>query len=121
AGVSHAASAPGVPGLPEEVPPAALAPAPELPAADGWPFSEDFSSTSGTSRLDGGALLWTDYLYDDTGAGDYTYSGADTGANGADIFRAGIGVDATDSYWRVDWNTLIDPDVPIAAWALDTD
>ena len=41
--------------------------------------------------------------------------------NGADIFRAAIGLDSAASYWRVDWNTLVDPKVPIAEWTFDTD
>src|SRR5262249_18014677 len=41
--------------------------------------------------------------------------------NGADIFRAGVGLKGGFTYWRVDWTTLADPNVPIAEWALDTD
>lgn len=108
-------------GLPDGVTPAALAPEPELPAPAGWNFSEAFPRTSGTSRMDAGALLWSDWLYDDTGAGAFTYVDEAAASNGADIFRAGIASDATNSYWRVDWNTLVDPDVPIAAWTFDTD
>ncbi|MGO1848944.1 alpha/beta hydrolase-fold protein [Microbacterium sp.] len=108
-------------GMPGGVPEAALRSEPQLPAPAGWDFSDDFSRTSGTSRLDDGALLWTDWLYDDTGTGDFTYDDPDAGANGADVFRAGVAVDETQTHWRVDWNTLIDPDVPIAAWAFDTD
>ena len=37
------------------------------------------------------------------------------------MFRAAIAGDATHTYWRVDWNTLIDPAVPVATWAFDTD
>lgn len=92
-------------GLPPGMPAAALAAEPPLPAADGWPFPEDFSRISGTSRLDAGALLWTDWLYDDTGAGDYTYSAPEAAANGADVFRAAVAIDAEQTYWRVDWNT----------------
>jgi LPXTG-motif cell wall-anchored protein len=108
-------------GLPPGMPAAALAAEPPLPEADGWPFSEDFSRISGTSRLDAGALLWTDWLYDDTGAGDYTYSAPEAAANGADVFRAAVAVDAEQTYWRVDWNTLADATVPVAAWTFDTD
>jgi len=108
-------------GIPASAPPAAHADEPALPAAEGWPFSEAFSRTSGTSRYDAGALLWSDWLYDDTGAGNYTYADAAAGANGADVFRAAVATDGEDTYWRVDWNTLIDPDVPIAAWTFDTD
>ena len=55
------------------------------------------------------------------GRGDFTYASPDAGANGADAFRAAIAGDATHTYWRVDWNTLIDPAVPVATWAFDTD
>src|SRR5436189_298101 len=41
--------------------------------------------------------------------------------NGADIFRAAVADDGSSSWWRVDWNTLVDRTVPIAEWALDTD
>ncbi|HEY1634557.1 MAG TPA: hypothetical protein VGL48_10875 [Acidimicrobiales bacterium] len=41
--------------------------------------------------------------------------------NGADIFRAAVGLTLTDTWWRVDWNTLAGPRIPIAEWALDTD
>ena len=41
--------------------------------------------------------------------------------NGADIFRAGVGLSSGYSYWRVDWVTLADPSVPVAEWAFDTD
>ena len=33
----------------------------------------------------------------------------------------GIGRDSAASYWRVDWNTLADPAVPIIAFAIDAD
>ncbi|HVA61793.1 MAG TPA: peptidase [Mycobacteriales bacterium] len=41
--------------------------------------------------------------------------------DGADIFTAAVGLTGADSYWRVDWNTLTDPTVPIAEWTFDTD
>ena len=41
--------------------------------------------------------------------------------NGADIFRAAVGLTRHASYWRVDWNTLANPTVPIAEWTFDTD
>src|SRR6476469_9074457 len=56
-----------VDGMPEGVPPAALKPEPELPAPAGWPFGEEFPRTCGTSRFAGGALFWSDFLYDDHG------------------------------------------------------
>ncbi|MDQ0643223.1 alpha/beta hydrolase-fold protein [Microbacterium murale] len=118
---SVAADAPADSGMPDGVPAAASAAEPTLPDAQGWEFSEEFPRTSGTSRLIDGALLWADWLYDDTGAGDYTYSAAEAASNGADIFRAGVAADEDNTYWRIDWNTLVDADVPIAAWTFDTD
>ena len=122
--------------MPEGVPPAALAPEPVLPAPSGWPFGEEFPRTCGTGRVAGGAIFWTDFLYDDHGAtgvpvgvlqdglappaGTYTYPEGAAAGNGADIFRAGIGLTKTDSWWRVDWNTLVNPSIPIALFALET-
>lgn len=120
-GALSTAGAPTTPGMPKGAPAAATADEPELPDALAWDFSEEFPRTSGTSRLADGALLWADWLYDDTGAGDYTYTAAEAASNGADIFRAGVAADEHSTYWRVDWNTLVDADVPIAAWTFDTD
>jgi hypothetical protein len=125
-----------IPGLPAAAPPAAHQAEPKLAKPRGWPFSESFSRTSGTGRLAGGASYWTDFVYDDHGAvgvergqtsslaptiGTYTYPAGAAHGNGADIFRAAIGLDQGASYWRVDWTTLADTRVPIAEWALDTD
>lgn len=131
-------------GMPSDVPAAASDPPPSLPgpSSTAWPFPNTFSPTSGTGHLDGGASLWTDFVYDDYGAsspeglptssddqssslagrqGDYVYPAGAADNNGADIFRAGIGVKGGFTYWRVDWVTLADPKIPIAEWALDTD
>lgn len=124
-------------GMPEGVPPAALRPEPQLPAPAGWPFGEEFPRTCGTARFAGGALFWTDFIYDDHGAtgilvdvptggltpprGTYVYPDGPAARNGADIFRVGIGLTETDTWWRVDWNTLIDPSVPVALFTFDTD
>jgi hypothetical protein len=133
-----------VAGLPRGVPKAALLAEPRLPEPTHavWPFPSDFSRTSGTGRLDGGALLWTDWVYDDHGAaaptglplsfgatvsllaptqGLASYPDGPARGNGADIFRAGVGLTAAASYWRVDWNTLVNPAVPLAVWTFDTD
>src|SRR5438094_678957 len=130
--------APSLPaGMPDGVPPAALKPEPALPVPAGWPFPEAFPRTSGSVRLAGGALEWSDFLYDDHGAkgepvdfpvaglaasaGTYTYPTDAAHLNGADIFRTAVGLTTDASWWRVDWNTLVDPNVPIAEFALATD
>ena len=126
-----------VDGMPEGVPPAARRPEPRLPAPAGWPFGEEFPRTCGTGRFAGGALFWTDFLYDDHGAtgvlvdiptgglvpprGTYVYPAGPAARNGADIFRVAVGLTETDTWWRVDWNTLLDPSVPIALFTFDTD
>ncbi len=126
-----------VSGLPSGVPAAARRPEAALPTPKGWPFAESFPHTSGTERLGGGASYWSDFLYDDHGAatvpqptgaianlaptdGSYTYPDGPAAMNGADVFRNAVGLDAGASYWRVDWNTLQDPSVPVAVWGLDT-
>ena len=126
-----------VDGMPEGVPAAARRPEPALPAPAGWPFGEEFPRTCGTSRFAGGAVFWTDFLYDDHGAtgvlvdiptgglvpprGTYVYPAGPAARNGADIFRVAVGLTETDTWWRVDWNTLLDPSVPIALFTFDTD
>ena len=118
------------------MPPAARRPEPPLPDANGWPFSEGFSQTSGAGRTVAHAFLWTDFLYDDNGAttgpatgesagaypfGTYQYPNENQAGNGADIFRAGVAADGGATWWRVDWNTLVNRRVPAAAFALDLD
>ena len=109
-----------VDGMPEGVPAAALRPEPALPAPAGWPFGEEFPRTCGTSRFAGGALFWTDFLYEDHGAtgvpvdiptgglvpprGTYVYPAGPAARNGADIFRVAVGLTDTHTWWRVDWN-----------------
>jgi pimeloyl-ACP methyl ester carboxylesterase len=142
--VSGVAGAQVPAGMPADVPAAASTRAPSLPepSSTAWPFPSAFPETSGAGRLDGGASLWTDFIYDDYGAsgpqglpassfaessglagrqGDYVFPSGPADNNGADIFRAGVGLKGGFSYWRVDWVTLADPSVPIAEWALDTD
>ena len=124
-------------GIPVGAPAAASAAEPGLPAPRGWPFPEAFPRTSGTGRLAGGAFFWTDFLYDDHGAkgiegsapisplaptvGTYTYASGSADGNGADIFRAAVGLDPHATYWRVDWVSLPDPQIPIAEWTIDSD
>ncbi len=149
--VTHRAAAPGAtgsvpgqPGLPLGAPPAATGPEPTLPEPSraAWPFPSSFPRTSGTGRLAGGAALWTDFVYDDHGPssllglptgsssntsnlaatqGVYSYPAGSAKGNGADVFRSAVAADSTSSYWRVDWNTLADPTVPLAEWTIDTD
>ncbi|HEV7887491.1 MAG TPA: alpha/beta hydrolase-fold protein, partial [Acidimicrobiales bacterium] len=130
------AAGPDLSDLPDRVPPAATAAEPALPIPSGWPFADAFPRTSGTSRLTSGALEYSDFLYDDHGArgvnrsfpvaglapsdGTYEYASADARKNGADIFRVGIGRDGDASYWRVDWTTLVNPDIPVAEFAIDS-
>ena len=124
-------------GMPEGVPPAALAPEPQLPVPAGWPFGEEFPRTCGTGRFAGGALFWTDFIYDDHGAtgalvsvptgglapprGTYVYPAGAAARNGADIFRVAIGLTETDTWWRIDWNTLLDSSIPVGLFTFDTD
>jgi Putative esterase len=125
-----------VDGMPEGAPPAARQPEPQLPVPSGWPFGEQFPRTCGTSRVAGGALFWTDFLYDDHGAtglpvgdlkiqapprGTYVYPDGPAAGNGADIFRVAIGLTETHTWWRVDWNTLVEASVPMALFTFDTD
>lgn len=124
-----------VDGMPEGVPPAARRPEPRLPVPPNWPFGEEFPRTCGTGRLAGGAVFWTDFLYDDHGAtglpvgdlkiqapprGTYVYPDGPAAGNGADIFRVAIGLTETHTWWRIDWNTLVDASVPIALFTFDT-
>ncbi len=144
AGAAPALAQSSVPGLPADVPAAASQAPPALPepSSTAWPFPSNFSPTSGTGHLAGGASLWSDFIYDDYGAsgvqglptssydqssglagrqGGYVFPSGPARNNGADIFRAGVGLHGGFSYWRVDWTTLADPSVPIAEWTFDTD
>jgi predicted esterase len=135
-------SVPGIPGLPTGVPGAASAAEPALPqpSSSEWPFPSDFSRTSGTGVLSGGASLWTDFLYDDHGPlgspvgiadnlkvsllaevhGGFEYPEGEADKDGADIFTAAVGYTREATYWRVDWNTLANADIPIAEWTFAT-
>ena len=53
--------------------------------------------------------------------GTYVYPDGPAAGNGADIFRVAVGLTETDTWWRVDWNTLLDASVPIALFTFDTD
>jgi hypothetical protein len=124
--------------LPADGPPALYRPEHRLPRADGWPGHNWFPRVSGTRLSSACGTYWSDYLYDDHGArgtssgspvilagtpggGSYTYPEGPAKANGADIARAGMYVVDGRSYWRVDWNTLVDPALPMAEWVFDTD
>ncbi|MBW0017675.1 MAG: peptidase [Mycobacterium sp.] len=123
-----------VDGMPEGVPSAARRAEPRLPVPAGWPFGEEFPRTCGTSRVAGGALFWTDFLYDDHGAtglpvgdlkiqapprGTYVYPDGPASGNGADIFRVAVGLTETHTWWRIDWNTLVEASVPVALFTFD--
>jgi pimeloyl-ACP methyl ester carboxylesterase len=41
--------------------------------------------------------------------------------SGTGRLDGGVGISGGFSYWRVDWVTLADPNVPIAEWTFDTD
>jgi hypothetical protein len=125
--------------VPADAPRALYQHEPRLPAPHGWPGpNRAFPRTSGTGRLAGGGFFWTDFLYDDHGTttsstgnpavtagspsfGTYTYPSGKAANNGADIFRAAVLDRRHATYWRVDWNTLADPRIPIAEWTFDTD
>jgi hypothetical protein len=145
-GTGLAASPPAAPGssavpagLPSGVPQAALDAPATLPTPDGWSLAEPFPRTSGTGRMEGGVFGWSDFVYDDHGAGGpvgtptepeaanlaptagtYTYPEGAASNNGADVFRTAFALDGDDAFFRVDWQTLADPGVPIAAFGLDT-
>jgi hypothetical protein len=142
--VAHAptSKSPHISRLPAGVAQAARRPEPRLAVPRGWQFPDAFSRTSGTGRLIDGALEWTDWVYDDYGAkepaappnsitqaadslsganGSYVYPSGPAHNDGADIFRAAVALTPTATVWRVDWNTLADPRVPIAEWTFDTD
>jgi pimeloyl-ACP methyl ester carboxylesterase len=139
------AAAKGLPaGLPADAPPAATAVQPSLPQPSSrqWPFPNSFTHTSGTGRVSDGASLWSSFVFDDHGAalpaalpasevenesflapyhGSYVYSNPAAQNDGADIVRAAVGLADGSTYWRVDWNTLANAEVPIAEWTFDTD
>ena len=137
-------SVPGIPGLPTGVPAAATAPEPALPepSSSQWPFPNNFSRTSGTGLLSGGASLWTDFLYDDHGALGSPVGIADSAKVSSLADRARRlrlsgrprrqkrrrhlprrrRLHASGAtYWRVDWNTLANANVPIAEWTFSTE
>ncbi len=120
--------------VPSGAPAAAYGNEVKLPSNPAWIFSEGSPRTSGTGRYAYGAYYWTDFLYDASGAkggnvplyrvgtpsgGSFHYPEDNMAGNGADIFRVGIGLADGSSYWRVDWQTLVDTSVPIAAFAID--
>ncbi|QIK65944.1 prolyl oligopeptidase family serine peptidase [Nocardioides sp. HDW12B] len=125
--------------VPVGAPAAAQRAEPKLGSPDGWPFTQQLSRTSGTGRLHDGASYWSDFVYDDHGAavpsaftvdnvaklaptqGVYEYPAGPAKGNGADVFVAAAGATDRATFWRVDWNTLAEPRVPIAVWTFDTD
>lgn len=134
-GGGASAVSPAPEGLPPGIPDAARTEPPALPTPQAWPLGEPFPRTSGFGRVAGGALGWTDFLYDDHGAlgpetgqyvtplhppyGGYGYPDERAAGNGADVFRIGVGLGDDATYWRVDWNTLVDVAVPAALFTMD--
>lgn len=125
-----------VAGLPAGAAAAAFDSEPARPVPSAWPFPDAFSRTAGTGRLIGGAFEWTDWVDDAFGAavtgsatnsdlaqahGGYMYPAGPADGDGADIFRAAVGLTPASTVWRVDWSTLADPSIPIAEWTFDTD
>ena len=53
--------------------------------------------------------------------GGFAYPEGPADKDGADIFRAAVGYANGATYWRVDWNTLVSPNVPIAEWTFSTE
>lgn len=137
--LSPLAPGPAAADVPDGAPAAAQRPEPRLATPTGWPFAQRVPRTSGTGRLHGGASYWADFVHDDHGAavpsgfsvenvaklapeqGVYEYPDGPARGNGADIFVAAVGATAKATFWRVDWNTLADPRVPLAVWTFDTD
>lgn len=120
--------------VPSGAPPAAFGREPALSTNSAWPFDEGAPRTMGTGRYAHGAYYWTDFIYDASGAkganvpvyrigtpsgGSMHYPDENMAGNGADIFIVGLGEDASNTYWRVDWQTLLDVSVPVAAFAID--
>src|SRR5271165_1347143 len=87
-------------GMPEGVPAAALRPEPRLPAPADWPFGEEFPRTCGTGRFAGGALFWTDFLYDDHGATGVPVSVPAGGAPPRGTYVYPAGPAAWSRYWN---------------------
>ncbi len=67
------------------------------------------------------ALDASDFPGPDMSEGNYSPTTDPYQGNGADIFALALARDASASYWRVDWVTLVDNSAPIIAFALDTD
>lgn len=93
-------------------------------AADGrtGDWSGRPTMVAGTAGYDAGEWAYTDYPYDDKGAGAFAYpSGAGWAANAADVVVLRISVDANAVHYLAEMNTLIAPDSTVLALAVDTD
>ena len=80
----------------------------------------------GTASCIGGAFVWTDYVYDDTGASEHELGGgADgypvAGANEADLVQLQLRPTAGGLAVRAVLQTVRDPSVPVVAVGFDTD
>ncbi|MGB1456030.1 hypothetical protein [Spongiibacter marinus] len=120
--------------VPSGAPAAAFGDIPQLHSPASWPFEEGAPRTSGTGRYAHGAYYWTDFIYDANGAkgpnvpfyrigtptgGSLHYPAANMAGNGADLFVVALGRKNGELFFRVDWQTLIDHSVPVAAFAID--
>jgi hypothetical protein len=120
--------------VPSGAPPAAFGDLPLRARPASWPFDDGAPRTSGTGRYAYGAYYWTDFIYDANGAkgpnvpfyrigtptgGSLHYPQSSMAGNGADLFVVALGRRNGELFLRVDWQTLIDHSVPIAAFAVD--
>jgi hypothetical protein len=120
--------------VPSGAPPAAFGELPLRARPASWPFDDGAPRTSGTGRYAYGAYYWTDFIYDANGAkgpnvpfyrigtptgGSLNYPQASMAGNGADLFVVALGRRNGELFLRVDWQTLIDHSVPVAAFAVD--
>lgn len=95
-------------------------------AVDGLPTGWEGQATMvpGTARYDAEEWAYTDYVYDDGGAGgDFAYpeDAERYGANAADVALLRVEADGGAVHHLVELNTLLVPDSTVVALAVDTD
>ena len=107
------------------VAPGATSRPPARHVADGLPNEWPASGTgiAGTAGYENGTWTFTDYPYDDKGAGGaFEYpAGAEYGANAADAVLLQVAVGEEAVHYLLRLNTLIEPDTTVVALAVDTD